>query len=243
MFSSPGTSPGGTDKVHARAADGSAILPPELQRLLDGSHAAAREAAWASLIESYNKLLLHAVRSVVPDYDATMDDYAHVLECLREDDFHRLRTFAADGRSSFGTWLVVVARRLCIDRHRQRYGRLPRGAHDVASAERQRAARRRLLDLTASPIEAIDLADEEAAAPDSRLCAEELNQALDAALAELTPADRVLLKLRFEDSLSAQQIATALAWPTPFHVYRRLNALYADLRRRLVSRGVTSSAP
>ena len=172
-----------------------------------------------------------------------MDAYAHVLESLREDDFRRLRTYAADGRSSFGTWLVVVANRLCIDRHRSRYGRLPRGNHDVAGAEQERAARRRLLDLTASPIEAMDLADEAGGTPDSGLRMAELQEALDAALGELTPADRVLLKLRFEDSLSAQEIATALRWPTPFHVYRRLNALYADLRRRLRVRGVTSSSP
>jgi RNA polymerase sigma factor (sigma-70 family) len=227
----------------AQAVDGSTISPPELQCLLDGPDAATREAAWTSLVQSHNRLILHAARSVVADYDAAMDAYAYVLECLREDDFHRLRTFAADGRSAFGTWLVVVARRLCIDRHRHRYGRVPRGAHDVVSAERERAARRRLLDLTASPIEAIELADEDAAAADSQLCTVELYHALDVALTGLTPEDRVLLKLRFEDSLSAQQIAAALGWPTPFHVYRRLNALYAELRRLLAARGVTSSAP
>src|SRR4051794_9039666 len=153
----------------ARATDGSAILPLDLQRLLDGPHAAAREAAWAALVQSHSRLLLHTACSVVADYDAAMDAYAYVLETLREDDFRRLRTFAADGRSSFGTWLVVVVRRLCIDRHRRRYGRLPRGTHDVATAEHQRAARRRLLDLTASPIDALELTDDSAAAPDAEL--------------------------------------------------------------------------
>lgn len=243
MFGRYSKSSDDTDTGRALALEASAILPPDLQRLLDGPDGAACEAAWAALVQSYSRLLYHAACSVVPEYDAAMDAYASVLESLREDDFRRLRTFAADGRSSFGTWLVVVARRLCIDRHRHRYGRPPRGAHDVTAAEQQRAARRRLLDLTALPIDAIDLADEETDTPDSRLCATELNHALDAALAELTPADRVLLKLRFEDSLSAQEIATALAWPTPFHVYRRLNALYEELRRRLAARGVTSSAP
>ena len=219
------------------------MLPPELQPLLHATDAAARDAAWASLVRSHSQLLLHAARSVIPLHDAAMDAYAHVLERLREDDFRRLRGYVADGRSTFSTWLVVVARRLCIDHHRQRYGRTPRGERDVATAEQQRAARRRLLDLTASPIEAADLVDEAGGSADRELRAAELRNALDVALADLAPADRVLLKLRFEDELSAQEIATSLGWPTPFHVYRRLNALYADLRRSLVSRGVVSSAP
>jgi RNA polymerase sigma factor (sigma-70 family) len=110
-------------------------------------------------------------------------------------------------------------------------------------ARDQRLARRRLLDLTVSPIEVAELADDGRDSPEVQIRTAELHAALDSALAHLAPADRVLLKLRFEDSLSAQEIASALGWPTPFHVYRRLNALYADLRRRLIARGIVSGAP
>jgi RNA polymerase sigma factor (sigma-70 family) len=219
------------------------VLSSELQALLDGTDAATVDAAWAALVRSHNGLLLHAVRSVFQEHDDAMDAYTLVLERLREDNFRRLRTYVADGRSAFSTWLVVVARRLCLDHHRRRYGRTPRGEHDVAAAEQQRAARRRLFDLTTAPLEAASIVDETSGSPDHELRAAELRQALDVALSDLTPADRVLLKMRFEDELSAQEIATALGWPTPFHVYRHLNALYADLRRRLVARGVMSSAP
>lgn len=230
-------------RARAHATGGSTVLPPELQVLLHDTDAASREVAWASLLQSYTHLLLHAVRSVIPQHDAAMDAYAHVLERLRDDNFRRLRGYAADGRSSFGTWLVVVARRLCIDHHRQLYGRPPRGEHDIDAAKQERLARRRLLDLTASPIEAADLVDEGTDSPDKELRARELQQALDSALGDLNAADRVLLKLRFDDALSAQEIALALGWPTPFHVYRRLNSLYAILRRSLIARGVVSSAP
>ena len=222
---------------------GSKVLPQELQGLLHGTDAAIRDAAWVSLVQSYNNLLLHAVRSAIPQHDAAMDAYAHVLERLREDDYRRLRSYVADGRSAFGTWLVVVTRRLCIDHHRQRYGRSPRGERDAESAKDQRLARRRLLDLTVSPIEVAELADDGRDSPEVQLRTADLHAALDAALANLAPADRVLLKLRFEDSLSAQDIASALGWPTPFHVYRRLNAVYADLRRHLIARGIVSGAP
>ena len=75
-----------------------------------------------------------------------MDGYAHVLERLREHDCRRLRGYAPDGRTKFTTWLVVVARRLCLDFHRHRYGRSDDPAPDAAVA---RAARRRLVNLVA----------------------------------------------------------------------------------------------
>src|SRR5204862_509166 len=80
-------------------------------------------------------------RSLTTDHDAAMDGYAHVLERLREHDCRRLRGYAPDGRTKFTTWLVVVARRLCLDFHRHRYGRSDDPAPDAAAA---RAARRRL---------------------------------------------------------------------------------------------------
>lgn len=227
----------------AQSTDASTVHPPELQDLLHCTDPAAGEAAWTRLVQSYTPLLLHAVRSVAPESDAAMDAYAYVLERLREDEFKRLRAFAIEGRSSFGTWLVVVARRLCIDRHRQLYGRPPRGEHDVAAAHAERLARRRLLDLTALPIDAADIVDDAGDSPDQSIRVAELRCALDAALGDLSVADRVLLKLRFEDGLSAQAAASALGLPTPFHVYRQLNAIYATLRQKLATRGVVSSAP
>jgi len=239
----PGERPGATDGLRLNATDASTVHSPELQDLLHCTDPAAGEAAWTRLVQSYTPLLLHAVRSVAPQSDAAMDAYVYVLERLREDEFRRLRAFAIDGRSSFGTWLVVVARRLCIDRHRQLYGRAPRGEHDAAAAQAERLARRRLLDLTALPIEAADLIDESSDSPERAIRVAELHCALDAALADLSVADRVVLKLRFEDGLSAQAIASALGLPTQFHVYRQLNVIYANLRRQLAVRGVMSSAP
>lgn len=57
-------------------------------------------------------------------HDAAMDRYAYMLAQLRCSDFTPLQCHAADGRSAFTTWLVVVARRLCLD-HRD--GRLTGG--------------------------------------------------------------------------------------------------------------------
>ncbi len=217
----------------------SAVLPFELSRLIQATDAPTRDDAWARFVAAHSRLLLHVARSLTADRDAAMDGYAHVLERLREDDCRRLRGYVPDGRSKFTTWLVVVARRLCLDFHRQRYGRSDDPSPDAAAAH---AARRRLVDLVAGETEPEQVAAP-AADPASALQAEELHRALDAATARLSAADRLLLKLRFDGDLSAREIAGILALPTPFHVYRRLNGLLQELRRVLQRRGIHEAEP
>ncbi len=168
-----------------------------------------------------------------------MDGYAYVLERLRADQCRRLREYTPDGHTKFTTWLVVVARRLCLDLLRHRYGRSDDPAPDAAAA---RAARRRLVNLVAGETEPEQLAALGADAA-SALQADELHRALDAVTAGLPAADRLLLKLRFDDDLSAREIAGLLDLPTPFHVYRRLNALLGELRRVLRKHGIDEAEP
>jgi RNA polymerase sigma factor (sigma-70 family) len=192
-------------------------------------------------VAEYSRLLLYATRRTAPDYDASMDAYAFVLEKLRENELRRLRRYAADGRGKFTTWLVVVTRRLCLDYHRHRYGRAAKS--DEAGNDHERAARRRLADLTLLKVDdalAAQLSNDD---PEGDLRRTELERALDAAMNGLPAPDRLLLALRFHDGLSAAEIASLLHYATPFHVYRRINQLLADLRQRLIRLGVQSSAP
>jgi hypothetical protein len=48
----------------------------------------------------------------------------------------------------------------------------------------------------------------------------------------------LLLKYRFEDALPASRIARLMSFPTPFHVYRRLNTILVSLRRTLQAAGI-----
>ena len=57
-------------------------------------------------------------------------------------------------------------------------------------------------------------------------------------MSTLPPADRLMLKFRFEDDLSASAIAKLMGLPSPFHVYRRLNSLFLTLRRSLRAGGL-----
>ena len=209
-------------------------LPPELSGLLNAD-AATREVAWAAFVEAHSRLLLHTARSLGRDYDSAMDAYAYVLEQLRKDECHRLRAYVADGRSKFTTWLVVVARRLCVDHDRQRYGRLR--DEEIASRDAH-TARRRLADLIADEFDPTSVAGPETANPEAQLLTRERGRAIAAALAGLDARDRLLLKLRFEDDLSARKIGELMGFPTPFHVYRRLSTVLAGLRRGMLGRGI-----
>lgn len=87
------------------------------------------ERAWDAFLDRYRRLVFATIRRFVEDHDDVMDVFTHVCEALRDDDFRRLRSYAAgqaDRRARFSTWLVVVVRNLTIDWVRRRYGR-PRG--------------------------------------------------------------------------------------------------------------------
>jgi RNA polymerase sigma factor (sigma-70 family) len=214
--------------------------PYMLDALLHGTTAAERDAGWDWFVEQHSRLLLHTVRHAASgSRDDAMDRYAYVLEQLRANECRRLRTWADDGRSRLSTWLVVVARRLCADFQRQRYGRT---RPDAVSAAQQ--ARRFLADLVAEELrEDVTSDPAEWTGAEQSPCVGELHERLADALDSLDAADRLLLALRFRDALPAARIAPILSLPSPFHVYRRLNHVLAHLRRELESRGIEDAVP
>lgn len=190
------------------------------------------EDAWQAFLAQHSRLILSVARKTSSNQDEAMDAYAHVLDALRANGWARLRSFTDDGRARFTTWLVVVARRLCIDHHRAREGRArPDGR--TATVEARRSLRRYA--------GAVGIDPDTLAAPASTgdaLEQRELTGALATAMSGLEPRDRMLLALRFEDELSAVRIAAVMRYPTPFHVYRHLNRILAVLRRELGRAGI-----
>ncbi len=215
-------------------------LPSELSRLLHATDDAQREAAWDAFVSLRTRLLVHTARSISRDHDTAMDAYAFVLESLRQDDLRRLRAYTPMPGTKFTTWLVMVARRLCVDHVRQRYGQ-PRG--EGAASEQLRLVRTRLADLLGDQVDPDRLSQPENTSPDTELQTRELEQALLTAVAGLAPPDRLLLSLRFDDGHSAREIARIMRFPTPFHVYRRLTAVLAALKDALRRRGIEGSTP
>jgi len=215
-----------------------AALPRELSRLLEARSPAESDHAWDRFLSAFGHLLLKTAKYTHRDHDGAMDAYAHVLERLRQEDYRRLRLFSGGDADALSRWLVVVSRRLCLDFRRERYGRAR-----PSVPEMERDARRRLVDALWDPREPSDLPGPTSANPEWQLRHAERRRALEAAVAELDPRDQLLLALRFDDALSASQIARATGWATPFHVYRRLNKLLPELRRRLKALGVEDPNP
>jgi RNA polymerase sigma factor (sigma-70 family) len=204
--------------------------------LLGAETASTRDEAWARFVHTFTALILRTARSLGGDADSAMDRYAFVLDRLREDDCRRLRAYVRPGAGEFTLWLAVVARRLCLDHYRERYGRARPGSDPVAGSDR--AGRRRLVDLVADRTDPALLASPGRSAPDELLARAERTQALSTALDRLAPGDRLLLRLRFAEDLPAREIARLMRFPTLFHVYRRLDKVLRALRGTLGQMGV-----
>lgn len=217
------------------------IAPPDsLRMLLAASPGPPQEAAWTAFLEEHSRLIIHVARSLSGDHDAVMDRYAFVLESLQRDDFHRLRTFQADGTGRFSTWLIVVVRRLCLDHHRQRYGRTQ---SDTRASLERKNERRQLENLVGEELGLAFLEASADEAPDCALLKGELRNGLHRALRCLTASDRLVLRLRFEDDRSVPEIARMLGAASPFKMYRRIDRILAELRQALKSGGIEESGP
>jgi RNA polymerase sigma factor (sigma-70 family) len=169
-----------------------------------------------------------------------MDAYAHALEALRQDNCRRLRAYVAEPEIKFSSWLVVVTRRLVLDHFRQKYGR---SRSQQTDRQQEQQTRRRLEHLVAEKVDPDLLIDESATDTDGGIRRRQIDAALAGAIAELSPNDRLLLTLRFQDERPMREIARMLHLPSVFHVYRRLGVVLSQLRRTLTSRGVDSAEP
>ena len=225
----------------AYEAAGLPAVAPELSAVLHAPTEAARDDAWTGFVRAYTDQILRIVRSMGGDHDTAMDRYAFVLDHLREDGCRRLRAYAGPGSGPFGLWLVVVVRRLCLDHHRQRYGRSRESSGQVFREER--ATRRQLVDLVAAQVDTALLAAPSQGAPDEVLARSERGRALSQALERLEPRDRFLLRLRFAEDLPAREIARLMGFPTLFHVYRRLTKVLEGLRETLQALGMQDAEP
>jgi RNA polymerase sigma factor (sigma-70 family) len=218
-------------------------LPGELVQLFEAADPRAREAAWSRLMASYSRLLLHFARSLGGDHDAAMDRYAYMLDRLSQDDFRRLRSYRSDNRAAFSTWLATVARRLCVDHHRMRYGRT---RPDVGRKATEDLARRRLLaglDQPHTTGERTELADPNAVDPSSEVCAAEVRTAVLQAVRNLEPIEQRLLAYWFDEGLSAAEIAHRLSYNSPLQVYRQVQRACCRVRRQLEARGIREALP
>ncbi len=218
-------------------------LPPELSALLRARDDVSRERAWEQFLEKYSRLLLHTVRTRSGTYDEAMERYVFVLQCLREEEFVRLRRYTPEDSARFTTWLVVVTGRRCIDYLRTQYGYPAKSNGEDPALQERLEARRRLADLVCEKLEVSQIRDRAERGPEIELRRTELESALVQVIEALPARDRLLLRLRFYQGLTAREVASSMGFATQFPVYRRLNAVLADLRAGLVELGIASPRP
>ncbi len=215
-------------------------MPPELARLL-AADPSDQDGAWSAFLQVFSPPVLRVARSLGGDHDVVMDRYAYVLEQLRQDDCRRLRAYDRPGAGDFLLWLIVVSRRLCLDHHRVRYGRA-RPTDATRSSAETRRSRRRLVDLMGAEVDPASIPDASNEAPDQAVLRAEREDKLEAALGALDHRDRLLVRLRFSEGMSAREIGELMRFPTVFHVYRRLDLVLRALRDALVRAGVDRSS-
>jgi len=222
-------------------------LPGEVAALLNARDEAAEEEAWKAFVEQYSRLFLHTIHRTLPgspaDYDHVMNCYAYVLDQLRQDGFHRLCGFDANGSGKFTTWIVFVVRRLCVDCNRNLYGRATASTKRGIPISPEQRTRRRLTDLIAEELDLSRTPDPTASDPELEVRRVELSRTLEAAVQGLSGREQLLLKLRFQDELTGKEIARVVGLASPFHVYRKLNSLFGALRKELRGNGIHDSSP
>ena len=221
------------------AAESPSALPREVAALLASTDRRSREEAWEAFLGRYSLLLLHTAYALGAGYDRAMDRYLYILDQLHRDDCRRLRRYAGTGRGKFSSWLVVVARRLCLDEHRQAYGRSSRSRAERIRRNDRRVVRRRLTDLVGAPVDVTAIVDPAGSCdPGRALGRAEVRHSLRAAIQGLAPGDVLLLELRFSRDLRAREIAELMGLPSPFQVYRRLDRVLEGLRLELRRVGI-----
>ncbi len=103
---------------------GKRISSSAVALLLERLRSPRAQAEWEQFLLQYSSVLYQSVFTFTRDEDEASDCFVHICEQLVRNRFRRLLQFKIDGAASFTTWLRVVARNLCYDWHRKKYGRL-----------------------------------------------------------------------------------------------------------------------
>jgi RNA polymerase sigma-70 factor (ECF subfamily) len=167
-------------------------------------------AAFAELVERHQPLVLGTVARMLGS-NSEVEDIAQQV-------FIRVWKSATRyvPRAKFTTWLLKITRNLVFN-------------------ELRRSKRRAQVPMQAEPdAEQIPLKDETAQAPDASILETELQQAIDAAIAELPATQRMAVILRRYEDLSYEQIAEVLDLSVPA-VKSVLFRARTELRTRLAA--------
>ena len=246
------------------------------------------QEGWEEFLLQYSSLLYQAARALTHDEDDVADCFVYISEQLAKERFRKLLRFKPEGAASFATWLRVVARNLCHDWQRKKYGRarpfkimqnLPpleieiyrcrfernfsreetlqqlRGSWPDVRAEqvveieqkiegRLNPGQRWILSVRKHARAATEMQNDEdepgmsgvadpAPSPESAVEDKEERGVLQRCLRALPADERLILRLRFDDELSLEEIAKLAGLGDAQRAHRRLTAVLQKLRLAL----------
>ena len=109
--------------AESKVADASSVPEPQVDALFRRLRSQESREAWAKFLDAYTPVMLQVIRLFEREEDAVGDCYLFVCEHLCQNGFRRLLHFRPQGPARFSTWLCAVVRNLCLDWHRQEFGR------------------------------------------------------------------------------------------------------------------------
>ena len=181
-----------------------------LMQLVSGGDTAAFEA----LVERHQRLVVGTVAKMLGNHSDAEDIAQQVFVRV----WKSAKRYVP--RAKFTTWLLKITRNLVFNemRRQKRHAHMPL---QIEGGEEER------------PIK-----DERAAAPDASLLEQELQGAIDAAIARLPESQRIAVVLRRYEELSYEEIAEVLDQSVPAVkslLFRARTELRASLSRYLAS--------
>lgn len=211
---------------------------PRIVPILNALSSGAGEDAWAEFLRLYSPLVLKVSRLFARDSDHASDCFLFVCEGLARDRYRRLRRFRPEGPARFSTWLHAVTRNLCLDWWRREFGR-----HRVFGSVARRPRIELLEDVRNDPEDPRprEVSDP---GPDPETLAVESEQraSLALAVARLPAGDRLLIRLRFEQGLTLEQVARLTASGNAQAVDRRIRQILKQLGKEMAGGTGKSSA-
>jgi len=182
-----------------------------VSRCIDGD-----EEAWEQFVRRYTGLVRHCVVSrmvaggLVPHRHDVSDIVQDIFLALAGDDRRRLRSLRDRGRPE--GWLCIVSRNVTIDWLRRRHPEKPTATGDLPERPAPGADNQR-----------------------KELDRAQLRQALAELFEELSPRDRVILRLAHDHGLKMREIAESIGAPVGT-VTSAVTRAHAKLRQRLRER-------
>lgn len=159
--------------------------------------------------------------------------YVYVLGKLMENNYAVINAF--QGRSTFKTYLFSVTTRLAIDFYRHRYGKTSKKSNpDQPDSKKNRLK-------TVSIIDAENLSDDERLDEtvinrEDKEVKKRLEGILKSHLSDLSPEDRLLLKMKYEDNFKVSEIAELLKLDQK-KTYRKINRILSDFKEEFLKKG------